>query len=125
MFVNELRRLEKECITEREYILTAAPHCEFPDRFLGPEPGYALGDLPEAFDKLFVQFRSDWCTAEEDGIFQEMIGKWLDYSEQSNGGKIFLGLPAGEFSAGYLPPDKLDRVYEVSQNFFTDYISIT
>ena len=40
----------------RKYIIGAAPQCPFPDGYLGPYPGKALGDVGHMFDEVYVQF---------------------------------------------------------------------
>jgi chitinase len=81
------------------YYLTASPPCGFPDPSLGPGMGTVLGDVPAAFDALFVQFyystRCDYSSADPSGFLaafqawatllrgsrpQVFVGLWLDPS---------------------------------------------
>lgn len=54
-FVKSLRQL-MDADHSHPYFITAAPQCPLPDAWIGPGNGTALGDAPQAFDALFVQY---------------------------------------------------------------------
>ena len=75
-----------------KYYITGAPQCPYPDAYLGPAAGRALGDAPSAFDFLFVQFYNNFCGYGTPSAFQSSFAMWKGLA---NGGpKILVGLPA-------------------------------
>lgn len=70
-------------------LITAAPQCPHPDAYLGPAPGRPLGDAPELFDALFVQFYNNWCAWSSPAAFAEAWTAWA-----ALGPRVFVGLPA-------------------------------
>src|SRR5207253_10880397 len=67
-FARKLRTLSAADRSRRWYI-TAAPQCPTPDAFLGPAAGRALGDSPQSFDYLFVQFYNNFCGYQDPAAF--------------------------------------------------------
>eukprot|EP00795_Rhopilema_esculentum_P015413 gene15413-6654_t len=94
-FVKEIRKL-MNTDSSRKYIIGAAPQCPFPDGFLGPRPGKALGDVGYEFDEVYVQFYNNWCHTGNQRVFYENVAKWLKFSMDSkpSGPMIFVGMPA-------------------------------
>jgi chitinase len=81
-----------------KYYITGAPQCPYPDAFLGPAAGRALGDAPSAFDFVFVQFYNNYCGYGTPSAFRDSFGMWKTLA---NGGpKILVGLPATTGAAG-------------------------
>ena len=118
--IREIRKLEQAENVGKTFTLSASTQCEFPDRILGPDVGYVLGDMAESFDSIFVQFRSVWCKAEDEDFVLNHLKEWLKYSEAQQGGMIFLGVPAGVGAAGdvgcYRSPEQLRLIYEKLRN---------
>ena len=127
-FVQEIRRLEGETMDNKTnkttnmttFDLAATTQCQFPDRILGPDAGYVLGDMPSAFNFIFVQFRSVWCTSEDLDFVLSHLREWFKFSEEKDSGLIFLGLPAGIGAAGdagcYRTPEELRVIYDNIKN---------
>jgi chitinase len=91
-YVKALRTL-MDASAARKYYIAAAPQCPFPDAYLGPAAGKALGDAPTAFDFLFVQFYNNFCAGTSPAAFTTAWNSWAGVA--ANGGpKIFVGLPA-------------------------------
>ena len=118
-FVKEIRRL-MDSNTGRQYIIGASPQCPFPDHFLGPKPGYALGDVCNLFDEVHVQFYNNFCTTSDSRKFLETFNKWLAFSDNctpKKGPKIFVGLPAHArataSSSDFRPLNELKTIYQV------------
>lgn len=115
-FVREMRRLMKTD-PNKQYLITAAPQCPFPDRWMGPQiQGSALQDCGHEFDYLFLQFYNNYCYPGSQ-YFVSVVDTWLNWAQSiPNGPLIVLGLPAGPEAAGkshyYFPPDKLAVVYK-------------
>lgn len=66
-FVREIRGLMDA--GTKKYIIAAAPQCPYPDHFIGPSPGTALGDVPEMVDELYIQFYNNYCHTGMSRIF--------------------------------------------------------
>lgn len=78
---------------KKEYKLTAAPQCPFPDK--------STSDLIDEFDLdyIFVQFYNNECSLDQHFNFET----WASYIQSKNSeskSKIFMGLPASKSSAG-------------------------
>ncbi|XP_068709857.1 uncharacterized protein [Montipora foliosa] len=115
-FVREMRRL-MNTDPGKQYFITAAPQCPFPDKWMGPEiQGSALEEYGHEFDFLFIQFYNNYCYPGGQ-YFLSVMDTWLNWARSiPNGPLIVLGLPAGPKAAGkphyYFPPDKLASVYK-------------
>ena len=81
-----------------KYYITGAPQCPYPDAFLGPATGRALGDAPAAFDFVWVQFYNNYCSYGTPSAFQDAFTQWKTLA--SGGPKIVVGLPATTGAAG-------------------------
>jgi len=119
-FVREMRRL-MNTDKSKQYLITAAPQCPFPDKWMGPQKqGSALEEYGNEFDYLFIQFYNNYCYP-GDIYFLPVMDTWLKWTRSiPNGPLIVLGLPAGPEAAGkphfYFPPDKLATVYKQIRN---------
>jgi chitinase len=95
-FAKALRALMDK--SGHKYFITGAPQCPFPDAFLGPAAGRALGDAPSAFDFVFVQFYNNYCGYGTPQSFRDSFAMWKTLA--SGGPKILVGLPATTGAAG-------------------------
>jgi chitinase len=95
-FVRTLRALMDQ--SGRKYWITGAPQCPYPDAFLGPAAGRALGDAPEAFDYVFIQFYNNYCGYGSPAAFRDTFAQWKTLAV--GGPKILVGLPASVGAAG-------------------------
>jgi chitinase len=93
-YVRRLREL-MNADKSRKYYVTGAPQCPFPDAHLGPSPGSALGDVPQLFDYLFVQFYNNFCGGQNPSFLLSTFNQWSRV-----GPKIMLGLPARPEAGG-------------------------
>ena len=102
-YVTRLREL-MDTDKSRKWYITAAPQCVFPDAFLGPGAGRALGQVPGLFDLLFVQFYNNVCAGTNPDFMVQTYNRWAGV-----GPKIVVGLPAtpqaggGHVGRGSLP----------------------
>ena len=64
-----------------KYFITGAPQCPYPDAFLGPAAGRALGDAPSAFDFVFVQFYNNYCGYGTPSAFRDSFAHVEDARE--------------------------------------------
>ncbi|HSZ83662.1 MAG TPA: glycosyl hydrolase family 18 protein [Polyangia bacterium] len=81
-----------------KYYITGAPQCPYPDAFLGPAAGRALGDAPAAFDFVWVQFYNNYCGYGTPSAFRDAFAQWKTLA--AGGPKIVVGLPATTAAAG-------------------------
>ncbi|KAJ7525904.1 hypothetical protein O6H91_06G012200 [Diphasiastrum complanatum] len=93
----------------KQYYLSAAPQCIFPDAHLGPGSGSALDT--GLFDYVWVQFYNNPpCNFNPDSNGDQSGGlaAWNNWV-QAQAQKIFLGLPASTSAArsGFIPSDVL------------------
>jgi len=114
-FVDELHGLMDG--STRDYIIAAAPQCPMPDANLGPVPGSALGDHPEKFDHLYIQFYNNYCRYNDADPtwFNSVFDEWMSWSVSNNGPEIFVGLPAAPSAApagGFVERDDLDGLVD-------------
>jgi chitinase len=89
-----------------KYFITGAPQCPFPDAFLGPAAGRALGDAPSAFDFVFIQFYNNYCGYGTPSAFRDAFAMWKTLAGSNGAGpKILVGLPAttGAAGSGFVP----------------------
>jgi chitinase len=83
-----------------KYYITGAPQCPYPDAFLGPAAGRALGDAPSAFDFVFVQFYNNYCGYGTPSAFMDSFNMWKTLAGANSGPKVLVGLPATTGAAG-------------------------
>ncbi|KAJ5913168.1 Class III chitinase [Penicillium tannophilum] len=119
-FANELRSLmDKE--TGKQYFLTAAPQCPYPD---AADKDILNG--PVSIDAVWVQFYNNFCgvnnfdtdsTASKYNF--EEWDNWAKTVSQNKNVKVILGVPADTTAAstGYIPVSKLADVIEYSKKF--------
>jgi chitinase len=93
-YVRRLRELMNGDKSRRWYI-TGAPQCPFPDAYLGPAAGRALGDAASLFDYLFVQFYNNPCGGFNPDFMVMAFNQWAKV-----GPKILVGLPAAADAGG-------------------------
>ncbi|KAI0084132.1 glycoside hydrolase family 18 protein [Irpex rosettiformis] len=105
-FVNQLRNHFNGA--SKNYYITAAPQCPFPDAW--------LGDLINsvAFDAIYVQFYNNFCNV---GTSNANFGTWDNWAKTQSPNKnvkVYLGVPAAQSAAGsgYLPISSLSPIIQ-------------
>jgi len=96
-FVKSLR--SKMAGSRREYIISGAPQCPYPDAYLGPAAGRALGDSGSSFSYVSVQFYNNYCGATSPTYFWQTFEQWHS-SATKDGYKVMVGLPAASGAGG-------------------------
>jgi len=100
-FVKAIRSLMNQ--SGRSYIISGAPQCPYPDAYLGPKPGTALGDAGSSFSYVSVQFYNNYCGLNSINDFWTSFQSWHS-AAASAGYKIMVGLPASpNAGGGYVP----------------------
>ncbi|KAI7854286.1 glycoside hydrolase superfamily [Circinella umbellata] len=121
-FVKELRNLFKKD-SSKDYYITAAPQCPFPDAMLGEV-------LDEAdIDAVNVQFYNNYCSTTSGSNFNFATwDEWAQNKAKNKNAKVFLGIPGSESAAntGYIPFDELKSVVDqVSSSYKKSFGGIT
>ncbi|KAI7879818.1 glycoside hydrolase [Lichtheimia hyalospora FSU 10163] len=95
-FIQELRRLYKTD-SSRQYLITAAPQCPFPDANLNEQ-------ILQGVDAVFVQFYNNFCSIDKQFNFDTWDG-WAS----KTGAKVLIGIPGSPKAAGsgYVTIDQL------------------
>jgi len=107
----------------KKYYISGAPQCPYPDAYMGPKSGTALGDAGDKFDYLTVQFYNNYCSYQGGTWFWSSFSQWATWSRSATGGKvkIFLGLPAStEAGGGYVTPDAISGAVKTLRQNYTD-----
>lgn len=119
-FANELRSLIKK-ETDRQYFLTAAPQCPYPD-----QADKDILNGPVDIDAIWVQFYNNFCgvnafnkDSKSSKYNFEEWDNWAKTVSKNKDVKVIVGVPAGPEAAstGYIPADKLADVIEYSRKF--------
>lgn len=102
-FFNKLRDLMNGD-KSKEYILSGAPQCVYPDAYLGPGSGKALTVAASDFSFVNVQFYNNYCGVFDQSQFIASYKQW-DGAANSGGYKINVGIPAcSGAGGGYISP---------------------
>lgn len=119
-FANELRSLiNKE--TDKQYYLTAAPQCPYPDQ---ADKDILSGSVD--IDAIWVQFYNNYCgvnnfnkDAKSSNYNFEEWDNWAKTVSKNKDVKVLIGVPAGTTAAstGYISAAKLADVIEYSKKF--------
>jgi len=92
-FVNRIKSHAKGA--SKQYYVTAAPQCPFPDAYIGA----ALNDAP--FDAVFVQFYNNYCGLDAPSEFNMATwDNWAKTQSANKNVKVFIGAPGSSASAG-------------------------
>ncbi|KAA1473455.1 glycoside hydrolase [Dentipellis sp. KUC8613] len=94
-FVNKIRAHAKRESKTKQYYITAAPQCPFPDEHLG-------GALDQAeFDAVYVQFYNNDCGLDEPENYNiDVWDTWARTKSPNKDVKIYIGAPSSEHAAG-------------------------
>jgi len=97
----------------KNYYISSAPQCPYPDEFLGPGAGTALQSA--WFDYVWVQFYNNNCGLNfySKGAFNfNTWGNWATTISVNKNVKVFIGAPAASGAAGegYVPLATLETI---------------
>ncbi|KIJ04741.1 chitinase [Paxillus involutus ATCC 200175] len=107
-FVTEIRSLASGA--SKQYYVTGAPQCPFPDAYLGS----VINQV--GFDAIYVQFYNNVCGLQNyDVVSDWSFGVWDIWAQQTSPNpnvKIYIGAPASSTAAGtgYLPIGNLSSI---------------
>ncbi|EIW57149.1 glycoside hydrolase [Trametes versicolor FP-101664 SS1] len=95
-FINRIRALASGA--SKQYYVTAAPQCPYPDAYLGT----VLNAV--AFDAVYVQFYNNWCGLQNyDNIWAWDFASWDTWAKTvavNSNMKVYIGAPASSTAAG-------------------------
>jgi chitinase len=120
-FANELRS-NMNSDTSKEYYLTAAPQCPYPDAADNP-----MLDGTVSFDAIWVQFYNNYCglqsfisgSSTQNNFNFETWDGWAKQTSANKNIKVFLGVPAntGAAGSGYEPVSTLSEIISYCKTF--------
>lgn len=118
-FVSTLRGLMAG--GSKQYYITAAPQCPFPDSYLGP----TLNQVQ--FDAVYVQFYNNWCGLNNYNNKNAWnFGTWDNWAKTvspNSNVKIYIGAPASPTAAGsgYVDPSTFSNIIQQVQSQYTSF----
>lgn len=95
------KALQGHNTSQRKVYLSAAPQCPFPDFHLSTAINTGV------FDYIFVQFYNNPPCQYANGNANNLISSWNTWTKV-NARQVFLGIPASQAAAGYIPPNALE-----------------
>ncbi|KAG9321213.1 hypothetical protein KVV02_002125 [Mortierella alpina] len=109
-FVSELRSLYATD-PKKQYYISAAPQCPFPDAYLGVTLQSAWVDM------VFVQYYNNFCGTQSFGSPNFNFEQWDTWAKTvsvNKAVKIYLGVPASRTAAnaGYVAPERLHAIMD-------------
>ncbi|KAK3832380.1 MAG: glycoside hydrolase superfamily [Linnemannia gamsii] len=109
-FIAELRSLFA-ADTRKQYYITAAPQCPFPDAYLGVALQSAWVDM------VFVQYYNNYCGTQAYGSFNFNFEQWDTWAKTisvNKNVKVYLGVPASRTAAnaGYVGVERLQEIMD-------------
>ncbi|GAD93534.1 class III chitinase, putative [Paecilomyces variotii No. 5] len=119
-FGNQLRSL-MDSDTSKQYFLTAAPQCVYPDA-----ADNQMLDGAVSFDAIWVQFYNNYCgvnsytnSSTQNSFNFDTWDNWAKTNSKNKDVKVFLGVPAntGAAGTGYLPASSLAPVINYCKTF--------
>ncbi|KAF8268137.1 glycoside hydrolase superfamily [Lactarius quietus] len=115
-FVNQIRARAKGA--SKQYYVTAAPQCVFPDANIGA----ALNEAP--FDAVYVQFYNNYCGLNQPHKYNfDTWDKWAKTQSANKDIKVYIGAPASKDAAstGYVELSTLANYAKQAQNDFSSF----
>lgn len=113
-----VRRLRSHFAEDKskQYFITGAPQCPFPDAMLGT----VIDDV--GFDAVFVQFYNNYCATASASFNFNTWDTWAKQTSPNKDVKVFIGIPGSSAAAGsgYVPFGQLQPIV---QNTFSTYSS--
>ncbi|EPB81481.1 hypothetical protein HMPREF1544_11800 [Mucor circinelloides 1006PhL] len=121
-YVAMIKRLRKHFATDssKEYYITGAPQCPYPDAMLG-----TILDAVE-FDAVNVQFYNNYCSTTSSSFNFDTWNTWAKSSPNSKV-KVFLGVPGSDTAAGsgYVAFDSLEPIVKELQSTYSNFGGVT
>ncbi|KAI0035384.1 glycoside hydrolase [Vararia minispora EC-137] len=115
-FVNRIRSHTNGA--SKQYYITAAPQCPFPDAWIGD----ALDS--SNFDAVYVQFYNNFCGLDQPSQYNFATwDSWARSGSNNKNIKVYIGAPASPNAAGtgYVSPSTLANFATSAQNTFASF----
>ncbi|EIM91612.1 glycoside hydrolase [Stereum hirsutum FP-91666 SS1] len=113
-FVNEIRAKAKG--DSKQYYITAAPQCPYPDAYIGD----ALNEA--SFDAVYVQFYNNYCGLDQPSEYNfDTWDTWAKTKSFNKDVKVYIGAPASSDAAGtgYVDNTTLAKYATDAQNKYS------
>ncbi|KAI7898494.1 glycoside hydrolase superfamily [Cokeromyces recurvatus] len=118
-----IKRLRKHFASDdsKNYYITGAPQCPYPDAMLGEALNSAY------FDAVNVQFYNNYCSATGSNFNFDTWNTWAKDVSLNKDVKILMGIPGSRQAAGsgYVPYDTLKSVVEDVYNTYPSFGGVT
>lgn len=118
-----IKQLRKHFATDssKDYYITGAPQCPYPDAMLG-----TVLDAVE-FDAVNVQFYNNYCAATSSSFNFDTWNAWATKSSPNPDVKVFLGLPGSSAAAGsgYVAFDSLEPIVKELHSSYSNFGGVT
>ncbi|KAI8393951.1 chitinase 2 [Radiomyces spectabilis] len=119
-FVQEMRKLYAQD-SSKQYYMTAAPQCPFPDALLGSVIN-AVG-----FDAINVQFYNNYCAPTSGSFNFATWDEWAKQTSPQKNVKVYFGIPGSPSAAGsgYVPFNTLKPIVQSVASSYSSYGGVT
>ncbi|CAO3619760.1 unnamed protein product [Cunninghamella blakesleeana] len=106
-FVDTMRKLYQSD-KSKQYYISGAPQCAFPDAWLGDALNNAW------FDYVFIQFYNNYCGVQSDQFNYDTWDQWAKKTSKNKNVQLFVGIPGSPSAAGsgYIPYKKVVSIYQ-------------
>lgn len=118
-----IKRLRKHFTTDssKDYYITGAPQCPYPDAMLG-----TVLDAVE-FDAVNVQFYNNYCSTTSSSFNFETWDTWAKKTSPNSNVKVLLGVPGSNTAAGsgYVAYDALEPIVQELYSTYSSFGGVT
>lgn len=118
-----IKRLRKHFATDssKDYYITGAPQCPYPDAMLG-----TVLDAVE-FDAVNVQFYNNYCSTTSSSFNFETWDTWAKETSPNSNVKVLLGVPGSNTAAGsgYVAYNALEPIVQELYSTYSSFGGVT
>lgn len=118
-----IKRLRKHFTTDssKDYYITGAPQCPYPDAMLG-----TVLDAVE-FDAVNVQFYNNYCSTTSSSFNFETWDTWAKETSPNSNVKVLLGVPGSNTAAGsgYVAYNALEPIVQELYSTYSSFGGVT
>lgn len=103
--------------SSKQYYITGAPQCPFPDAMLGT----VIDEV--GFDAVMVQFYNNYCATASGSFNFNAWDTWAKQTSPNKDVKIMIGIPGSVAAAGsgYVPFDQLQPIVQNVHSIYSSF----
>jgi chitinase len=115
-FVNQMRT-HYAADTSKQYYISGAPQCPYPDAYLGTTLNSAW------FDFVWVQFYNNYCSVQGGSFNYATWDQWATGTSINKNVRIFIGVPGSTTAAGsgYVPLSALESTISSTRSTYRSF----